>query len=48
MECCLSCGGAADRTKPVAGESCVDLGSGRGTDALRMAEESAPYQKGAI
>jgi arsenite methyltransferase len=37
--CCLSCGGAADRAKPQPGEVCVDLGSGRGTDVLRMADE---------
>ncbi len=37
-ECCLSCGGAIDYATPAAGEVCVDLGSGRGTDVLRMAE----------
>jgi arsenite methyltransferase len=37
-ECCLSCGGAFDHAKPLPGEVCVDLGSGRGTDVLRMAE----------
>jgi ubiquinone/menaquinone biosynthesis C-methylase UbiE len=37
--CCLSCGGAAKYSKPRPGEFCVDLGSGRGTDVLRMAEE---------
>jgi ubiquinone/menaquinone biosynthesis C-methylase UbiE len=37
--CCLSCGGAIDYSKPQPGETCLDLGSGRGTDALRMAEE---------
>lgn len=37
--CCLSCGGAIDYSKPQAGEICMDLGSGRGTDVLRMAEE---------
>ncbi|MCX6304508.1 MAG: methyltransferase domain-containing protein [Bacteroidetes bacterium] len=36
-ECCLSCGGAIHYAEPVAGEVCVDLGSGRGTDVLRMA-----------
>jgi len=40
--CCLSCGGAVDHGKPSPGETCVDLGSGRGTDALRMAEEVGP------
>lgn len=37
-ECCLSCGGAINYAEPLAGEVCVDLGSGRGTDVLRMAE----------
>ena len=39
QSCCLSCGGALNYAIPVAGECCVDLGSGRGTDVLRMAEE---------
>ena len=37
--CCLSCGGAIDYSKAVPGEVCVDLGSGRGTDVLRLSEE---------
>lgn len=37
--CCLSCGGAIDHSKAKPGETCVDLGSGRGTDVLRLAEE---------
>jgi len=37
-ECCLSCGGAINYAEPLKGEVCVDLGSGRGTDVLRMAE----------
>jgi len=37
-ECCLSCGGAINYAKPKVGETCVDLGSGRGNDVLRMAE----------
>ena len=37
--CCLSCGGAINYVKATAGEVCVDLGSGRGTDAIRLAEE---------
>jgi ubiquinone/menaquinone biosynthesis C-methylase UbiE len=37
--CCLSCGGAINYSKAEPGEICVDLGSGRGTDALRLAEE---------
>lgn len=36
--CCLSCGGAGDHGKASPGEVCVDLGSGRGTDVLRLAE----------
>ncbi len=37
-ECCLSCGGAINYAEAKTGEVCVDLGSGRGTDVLRMAE----------
>ena len=37
-ECCLSCGGAINYAEVKTGEVCVDLGSGRGTDVLRMAE----------
>lgn len=37
--CCLSCGGAINYSKPQKGEYCADLGSGRGTDVLRMAED---------
>lgn len=37
--CCLSCGGAINYSKAQPGEVCVDLGSGRGTDVLRLAEE---------
>lgn len=36
--CCLSCGGAVNYAEVKPGEVCVDLGSGRGTDVLRMAE----------
>jgi arsenite methyltransferase len=36
--CCLSCGGAMNYSDAVQGEVCVDLGSGRGTDVLRLAE----------
>jgi len=36
--CCLSCGGAMNYSDAAGGEICVDLGSGRGTDALRLAE----------
>lgn len=37
--CCLSCGGAINHAKPQRGEICVDLGSGRGNDVIRLAEE---------
>jgi len=40
--CCLSCGGAINHSEVAEGETCVDLGSGRGTDALRMAESVGP------
>ena len=36
--CCLSCGGAINYSEAAVGEVCIDLGSGRGTDALRLAE----------
>ena len=35
--CCLSCGGAVNHANAKPGEICVDLGSGRGTDAIRLA-----------
>jgi ubiquinone/menaquinone biosynthesis C-methylase UbiE len=38
--CCLSCGGAINHTDVQQGEICIDLGSGRGTDVMRMAEKS--------
>ncbi len=38
-ECCLSCGGAINYAEAQTGEICVDLGSGRGTDVLRLAEQ---------
>ncbi|HBU70533.1 MAG TPA: methyltransferase type 11 [Elusimicrobia bacterium] len=37
--CCLSCGGAIDHAKAREGETCLDLGSGRGQDALKLAQE---------
>lgn len=37
--CCLSCGGAINHAKAQVGEICVDLGSGRGNDVIRLAEE---------
>jgi arsenite methyltransferase len=39
-DCCLSCGGALNFSEVKPGETCVDLGSGRGTDVLRMAEQA--------
>jgi arsenite methyltransferase len=36
--CCLSCGGALNHADAKKNEVCVDLGSGRGTDVLRLAE----------
>lgn len=40
--CCLSCGTAASLCEPTPGQVCVDLGSGRGTDVLRLAERVGP------
>jgi ubiquinone/menaquinone biosynthesis C-methylase UbiE len=37
--CCLSCGGAINFSNASEGEVCVDLGSGRGTDVMRLAEK---------
>lgn len=37
--CCLSCGSAIDFSEAQPGEVCVDLGSGRGTDVLRLADQ---------
>jgi arsenite methyltransferase len=36
--CCLSCGGAINYSGASEGEICVDLGSGRGTDVMRLAD----------
>jgi len=36
--CCLSCGGAINHAEVSEGDICVDLGSGRGTDVMRLAE----------
>jgi arsenite methyltransferase len=36
--CCLSCGGAINYSEAKSGEVCVDLGSGRGTDVMRLAD----------
>lgn len=41
-ECCLSCGTAVGHCEPKPGEVCVDLGSGRGADVLRLAEAVGP------
>lgn len=38
--CCLSCGGALNYANVREGEQCVDLGSGRGSDVIRMAEKA--------
>lgn len=38
-KCCLSCGGAVNYSNAREGETCVDLGSGQGTDVLRLAED---------
>ncbi|MBF0238755.1 MAG: methyltransferase domain-containing protein [SAR324 cluster bacterium] len=35
--CCLSCGNTLDYSKPQKGEVCIDLGSGRGHELLKMA-----------
>ena len=37
--CCLSCGGAVNYSNARQGEVCVDLGSGKGSVVLRLAEE---------
>jgi arsenite methyltransferase len=41
-QCCLSCGGAVNHAAVKPGEVCVDLGSGRGADVLRMADMAGP------
>jgi ubiquinone/menaquinone biosynthesis C-methylase UbiE len=40
--CCLSCGGAINYASVKKGEVCIDLGSGRGTDVIRLAEMAGP------
>ena len=37
--CCLSCGGAVNYSNAKAGEVVVDLGSGKGSDVLRLADQ---------
>ena len=39
--CCLSCGGAVNHTEVREGDVCVDLGSGRSIDSIKMAEKAA-------
>lgn len=38
QECCLSCGSAIDLSQPRSGETCIDLGCGKGTDLIRLRE----------
>lgn len=40
--CCLSCGGAVNHSDAKPNEICVDLGSGRGSDVMRLAEIVGP------
>mgnify|MGYP001791721121 FL=1 len=40
--CCLSCGGAVNHSDVKPNEICVDLGSGRGSDVMRLAEIVGP------
>jgi len=40
--CCLSCGGAVFHAGAQPEEVCVDLGSGRGNDVMRLAEAVGP------
>lgn len=37
-DCCLSCGGAINYADIREGDVCVDLGCGKGTDVIRMAQ----------
>jgi arsenite methyltransferase len=41
-KCCLSCGGAFEFSHVSPGEVCIDLGCGRGTDVVRLAEIAGP------
>jgi len=36
--CCLSCGGAINYAEVRCGEICIDLGSGRGNDVIKLAD----------
>ena len=40
--CCLSCGGALGKSNVSQGEICIDMGSGRGTDVIRLAGMTIP------
>jgi arsenite methyltransferase len=40
--CCLSCGSSVAYVDARPGQVCLDLGSGRGSDVLRLAEKVAP------
>lgn len=40
--CCLSCGSAINLAGARPGETCLDLGSGRGDDVIRLAEQVGP------
>lgn len=42
QSCCLSCGGAINHGEAQKGEVCVDLGSGRGNDVIRLSEMVGP------
>jgi len=37
--CTLSCGGSINHADPQPGETCLDIGSGRGNDCIRLAEK---------
>ena len=41
-QCCLSCGNAVNIYEPLPGNVCIDLGSGKGLDVLKMAEQVGP------
>ena len=38
--CCLSCGKALEHSEVREGDRCLDIGSGRGRDVIRMAEKA--------
>lgn len=40
--CCLSCGSALAHVAAEAGQKCLDLGCGRGTDVMRLAQRVGP------